>query len=768
MDRWMRMHLPWRRAMTVAVATGVAVPLLGQLVPPFHVLTHEFTQLFTVVAAAVSFFLAAHLAGGAARERGVSAPARMSAALTVAVTAAGVMGLLAFLVMLAANALGPHCRVADGALFYWVTWPPAVALTAVLGVVLGEQRWRWPWLLAVLGGLALVSLLHDGLQAMWGPQIVDLFVGKPVAFDVRAPMDIPRVHGLQRVLVTALAVTVWNLSLWRHGRAVRGAEAEAVAHTARNRGLLGVVALVLVVGAAGSHVGVGWGRGALRGELSGVVRTEHFVVRYAPGDMAEVHAEAVALDAEWYRHLLTSRWGLEPDQVIEINLFDGRRQQSAFTLTRSAHVVNDTISLTWRSALGPTLEHELVHALHYGLAGAEMAILPRGILEGLAHAYEKEYALEAQAHEELAAALQGETLPSAVQVMSSTGFWTLDEGNAYDAAGSFVGFLVLEYGFASFYELQETRDYEGIYGCDLAELDRRWRSFLAEVPVDLEEMAAAREAFDPALQPAYSDECCPKLGTHVTELDDEATRRWSAGDPTGALAIYEQLYREEPEPRWAYQAVQCLRRLEREQEALALADEVLADGELPEDERFRFLQVRANCLLTLGQRDAMLQALDALDALEPPRRERAVLQACLRDPELGPQVAAALAWNHSPYQRRRTMEDLLARYPDDDRLRHAYVTWIYRVPTGQRQLGIERQTVRRVDHVLAQVQVVPALADDVADHLVGVAHQAARAGDVALADRICTTLERHVTEPLEQLHLCECRQRLAWQAGRSD
>ena len=184
MDRWMRMHLPWRRAMTVAVATGVAVPLLGQLVPPFHVLTHEFTQLFTVVAAAVSFFLAAHLAGGAARERGVSAPARMSAALTVAVTAAGVMGLLAFLVMLAANALGPHCRVADGALFYWVTWPPAVALTAVLGVVLGEQRWRWPWLLAVLGGLALVSLLHDGLQAMWGPQIVDLFVAAARQGDV--------------------------------------------------------------------------------------------------------------------------------------------------------------------------------------------------------------------------------------------------------------------------------------------------------------------------------------------------------------------------------------------------------------------------------------------------------------------------------------------------------------------------------------------------------------------------------------------------------
>ena len=745
----------------ITVGTGAALPLICQALPPFHVLTHEFTQLYTVVAAVVMFYLSGWLVRRAPAGRGSSATARLSLGLSMAAAAALVMALTAFVVMGVVNALGPRCNTLGGAVFFWITWPPAVALTAVIGALLGERQWRWHWLTAAVAAVAGVSLLHDAAQALWGPQIVDLMVGKPLAFDVRAGMEIPRVHGLQRLWVAALAAAVWNVALWRRGLGEPGTDASARARAARNRGA--ILALVLATSAvfAASHVGLGWGRGALHRHLSEEIRTEHFVVRHAPGGQGELFAASVADDAEWWWHWLSQHWGYEPDTRVWIYLFEDGDELGEYTLTRSAHAQSHAINLTWYSALGSTLMHELVHVLHFDRVGVRMPLLGRGLIEGYAMAYDEGYALHPHAHARLAAALQGDTLPPATQVMSLLGFWTVDEGNAYDAAGSFVGFLLHEYGWEAFDTVNRTGDYREAYGADLAELDARWRVFLGSVPVDMAEMTAARESFDPALQPSYSDECCPKLGSRATDLDAQAQLRWGASDVPGALEIYRTLFEDEGEPRWAFQIMQCLRRLERDTEAIAVADEVLARDDLPDDERFRFLYERLFCLMALRRWDEVEDTLGAMSALQEPTEEMATLWTCLGDPVL--REALGHAAGHATFFDKRTgMEELMASRPDDEALHYLHVAWfVGGFPT--RKLWVEPWTRKRLDHLLEHAEVAPRSLDERTDVLLSVADDALRSGDLPLAERICGALADGCARPLNRVYAQRCLDRIAWQ-----
>ena len=755
--------LPWRRPLVAAAVTGVSLPLACQLVPPFHVLTHEFTQLYTVVAAIVCFYVAAYLASALPREGGMSAPTRLSQALTMAAASSLLMATVAFAVMVVANLLGPRCTLVGGAVFFWVTWHPAALLAMVLGVAVGDRQWRWPYQTAVLGALIALTLLHDCAQALWGANVVDLFVGKPLAFDVRADLRIPRVHGLQRLVVIGLSFCLWNLLRWQRGRAEVGTEASAVGRVARLKFGISTLLLALVLIPFGSHVGFGWGHGALHGHLSGEVRTEHFVVRYAPGGDAEIFAEAIANDAEWHWTWLTEQWSFHPEESIWIYVFEGSKELGEHTPTRSSHTMGDSIRVTTRSALRPTLPHELVHALHYQLLGPWMVMQGRGIIEGLAIAFEDGYALHMDAHGRQAAAMEGDTLPRATEVMSLLGFWTVDEHNAYDASGSFVGYLLLQYGWERFEQLQR-QGFEEAYGKDLATLDEEWRDFLAGVPVDMSERAAARESFDPVLQPAYSDECCPKLGSPITERSEQANRRWNASDMEGALLLFDELYADDGSPRWANESAQCLMWLRRHREALQRVDVALATDELEEDERYRLLWTRLLCVLGLRDWSELEPTIAALDALEEPTPYRLALWTCLRDPELN--AAVALALTDSWYRGRRALEELIGVRPGLVELRYVYALSILGVPEMRRTLGIDPRIRNRVMDVLDLVATTPGLADEYAPDLLGVSDHAIRAGELHFADQICTSLSVHGREPLNRLLADRCADRIRWERAR--
>ncbi len=762
----------WLWAAALGLAVGVVVPALAQLVPPLHVPTHEFSTAFTLVSAAVAYGSGAWWARRDAARRASLAPlASQRAAMARVAVALMSMGPAAWATIALLDGLACGCRIQLGAAYFWLTWTPLALLSGVLGSALGARGWRLRSLLLVVLAVVSVDLMHDSVQALLGFRVVDLLVGKPMAFDQRAELlPIPLVHIYQRLFVLALALVAWWWSAWRSvarqaasDRALRP-EASARAVPA----LLGAVALGIVASARGSELGLGWGHGALHSALSQELRTEHFVIRYPPAGRAALEIHAVAAEAEWSWRRYQRDWGIDPASPLRLYVFDDRDQLQALTDTAATHVVFRRIYAPWWISTGSTMHHELAHALHIELAPSPSVVLSRGILEGLAEAYENDYALFPEAHEPLAGALASGELPHAWELMHPLGFFRVHEGNAYDASGSFIGWLVLEHGFEALLELQRshTLDFEAAYGLDLHQLDADWRRFLATVPVDMEAMVQAQDSFDPSLWPSYTDQCCPKLGREEPTPVELAEQLWKAESWSRARGVYRELWEREGKARQAFQAAQCEWAMGQPAAGLALIEQALDSPSLAPAEAFRLHQGRLGLLLDLGRLGELGKALDARDSVDPhPSRDRRIIARLLRDPALQEPVAQALvAWD--PARQRGLLQALLEEHPEREELRYLYATRVYAELGARYGLGVRMHERDRALEAIAFASTAPGAVDPVADELLSLVDKAVRAGDLELAERLVEGALDSAEKPLVRRRFELRRERIAWERGR--
>jgi hypothetical protein len=760
---------PWLEALAVGVATGALVPLLGQLVPPFHVPTHELATLFTLVSAAVAYGFGAWWAH---RLRRVAEPlAVLRGAFARVGVALLVMGPVAWGTIVLADSLRCGCRLQLGAAYFHLTWPPLALLAGVVGSALGAAGWRRRNLLLLVAAALSVDLVHDAMQALVGFRVVDLLVGKPLAFDQRAGMEpIPIVHVYQRLFVLALAWVAWCWASW-WAVAHSAAQARSLRAEARARllpAVLGAAGLAVVALTLGSHIGLGWGDAALRATLSQELRTEHFVVRYPPGERAALEARVLAREAEWNFHRYQQDWGVEPERPLVIHLFDDRDQLEALTDTASTHVVFRRVYAPWWVTGGSTLHHELAHALHMELEPAPVVALSRGILEGLAEAYEDDYAVLPEAHIPLAGALEAGTLPSARELMHPLGFFRINEGNAYDASGSFVGWLVLEHGFERFVALQrsQTLDFEAVYGRDLGQLDDDWRAFLAALPVDLEEQLEARDRFDPELWPAYGDRCCPKLERVVPTPVELAEQLRGAESWADALAAYTGLWERQARPRQAYQASLCHWHMGQPERGLELVERALEAEGLAEVERYRLAKMRIDLLLVLERWDTLERALDERDSFDAePTRYRRAFAALMRDPLMREGLSLA-AREQSPDKRRVILEELLQRHPDDPDLRYVHAIWVFEHIGGRWGLGVGVDERQRGLEALRYAADAPGTVDALEGELLDLIDKAIRARDLDLAEQLVEGALPLAIKPTVRRRIERRRDRVAWERAR--
>ena len=254
-----------RRRIATAAVLGATLALVGRAAPPLHLPTHELIQGIAAGMFLVGPFLVARIEGDrpTALVRGVGTAVAFVVGLSV------VHG--------AANLGAAGCRVEDAVAFTWITLLPVALLASVIGVL--TRGWS-PWKRGLLlFGLAALSGGHYGLQYLNGVRIVDPILGDPLAFNQRTSMAVPPLHTWQRLWLVAVALSAWGLAEARR--------------TGRWR--LGGLATVLAAGltfGAGSHIGVGWGRAALRSHLDAELVTEHFRILYPSTGRSAVHVAA--------------------------------------------------------------------------------------------------------------------------------------------------------------------------------------------------------------------------------------------------------------------------------------------------------------------------------------------------------------------------------------------------------------------------------------------------------------------------------------------
>ncbi|MFT5683448.1 MAG: tetratricopeptide (TPR) repeat protein [Myxococcota bacterium] len=709
---------------------GVLCALVGQLTAPYHLLTHEFTQVFTLACGVGLMLLPRRLPG----------PPTQRLLTTLAM--AGALGVGAYLTQHLLGSLWHDCRTIGTGAYFWVTWPPMALFAAVIGVM--TVGWSDRRVLGLLGVLGLVDGANLGLQGLYGVRAVDLFMGDLIGFSQRIEMVTTEVHLRQRLWLVGVALTLW--SLHRQAPVLLSA-------------LLGVPLLAATL-LAGSHLGLGPGRSALHSQLDGEHSTEHFRFRYVSTGRAMLYLDTISENAEWQWHRLQSAWDLDDDTIIEVRVFEDYDHLTALTGYTSAHAGPHWMNIPWWTTMGTTFEHELVHTINVDLTWNPRLILLRGHLEGMATAWEDDLALLPEAHTTAAGALASEQLPPADVFMDIGGFTRVNESNAYEASASFVGWLILKQGFADYTRLQRTLDYTGIYGADLAGLDGQWRAFLATVPTDLEDTAKARESFDPVLSPAYRSQTCPKLGPKREPGHALAERRLYAGDYAGAYADYAALLQDDDSLRWVFPATTCLQQLGRDDEALTLLDRPLDD--LADDERARLLRARTISLLHRADFPALAETYAARLTLESDP-DRAILAACLADPTIQAPLAEALSMDG--WWSQQAIQDLARRHPEHDGLRHILATRGLDLTVSPYALSLLPAQRVRLAEALALLSAAPDACEPIADTLLATASGLQRLGEDDLLDATLPVLSQ-CSDPRVTLRADRIAERRAWAAQR--
>jgi tetratricopeptide (TPR) repeat protein len=225
------------------------------------------------------------------------------------------------------------------------------------------------------------------------------------------------------------------------------------------------------------------------------------------------------------------------------------------------------------------LRHELAHVFAagfgdpiFGVSFAWSFPLPRlasGLIEGVAEAADYgDPDGRATIHQEAQAMIVSGRAPPLRSVLGA-GFSTVSGARAYTLAGSFCHFLLRERGPERLRALYRSAgDFTAVYGEPLESLEAKWRTFLAQQPLDQAERARAEERFRrPAI---FQKVCARELAARVAEARG---RTYSA--PERAIALLESACQDDPgEPTFRLDLAETLPVAGRADEALALAGDV--------------------------------------------------------------------------------------------------------------------------------------------------------------------------------------------------
>ena len=220
----------------------------------------------------------------------------------------------------------------------------------------------------------------------------------------------------------------------------------------------------------------------------------------------------------------------------------------------------------------PVLKHELAHVLSssFGnrLYGGSYMM---GYHEGLASAADWQ-SDQMTPHQWSRAMRQLGLAPPLDYILDTIGFWSEAPSRAYTLCGSFVRFLIEQYGIERFKEAFPDGDVEGAYHKPLVTMIREWETFIDEITLSERELRIARQRF---LRTGIFQRHCPH---EVAALLDYAHGQYNLGRYANAMRANDLVRTYEPDNASALRGLMfAAYRSEDFQKADDLADMILVD-----------------------------------------------------------------------------------------------------------------------------------------------------------------------------------------------
>ncbi|HET7500565.1 MAG TPA: hypothetical protein VFK02_06160, partial [Kofleriaceae bacterium] len=200
-----------------------------------------------------------------------------------------------------------------------------------------------------------------------------------------------------------------------------------------------------------------------------------------------------------------------------------------------------------------SLRHEIAHAVAaefgdplFGVAARRVAGIPMlvspGLIEGLAVAIDWPGGYDRPTPHEAVRAMQEMGLSPAIGQLLSLEFFSVSSARGYTTAGSFLRYLLDQFGAEKLRRLYRTGgDFEAAYGTSLGTLESGWRTMIATIDLPPSAVEAQRERFRAA---GVFARPCPHA---IAARRERAQRAFGAGDRGAAVALLREVCKEAPE-----------------------------------------------------------------------------------------------------------------------------------------------------------------------------------------------------------------------------
>ena len=439
------------------------------------------------------------------------------------------------------------CAWGEGFLFWLIIPPVSMAIVQsfwVLGYILHV---RFAWGAVVIAILCEVSIFFWRLANEPPIARYEWLIGWFSGSIYDEALSVPSSLIVYRMYCLLCAVLILRVAmLYRHGRGLTW--------------VLVLSCIVLGLRYKGSSLMFMHTHESVQESLGGRLETEHTIIYFSSNDLTPIEQKYLQEDVEFRYRELKEFFQEDPvawkKRKMEIYLYPNAEVQQDLMGSRRTFVARPwthQMHLRWEEIGDSVLAHEMAHLFTapfapwpFRLAVKNGVGIDTGLVEGIAVAADWPPD-ELDPHRASASLRAMKKAPDIRQLFGAGGFWSQPSGKAYTMTGSFVRWLVEEYGISKFKKLYQTGNMNAAFGEDAHSLIEKWESFLDTIVLEERDMAIAEHRYS---RRTIFEKVCARSLAETKRIARQAYRNQSYDV---ALALYEKALEREPEnPRTQY------------------------------------------------------------------------------------------------------------------------------------------------------------------------------------------------------------------------
>ncbi len=369
---------------------------------------------------------------------------------------------------------------------------------------------------------------------------------------------------------------------------------------------IATAALAVTLKAKSGELGFSLDSNDIEEELGERFETENFIIIYRGGSRIGEDIELIAEDHEFRLAQLVRTLGVKPARKIKSFYFASANEKARLMGAKRVYMAKP-----WRSEIylnhapfpHQVVRHEIAHVVAgefgdpiFGVSAKTLLGVPVrfnvGLIEGLAVAadWPDHFSRPLTPHQSVKA-LSELGMEPRLEGLLSTGFLSVSSARSYTTSGSFVYYLLENYGAKKLRALYESGgDFASAYGQSFAELAKAWRAMIGAIELAPGSAEVVRERFR---RRSIFQRKCPHAVARARERVAEHAGR---GRMSKAIAEMRSVCDDVPgEPTYLLELARLLVRDENWKEA----DEIYAT--LADDSESISSEIRARAILARAE-----------------------------------------------------------------------------------------------------------------------------------------------------------------------